>query len=552
MSAKATVRPRVARLKTYHHKIFAEIDALNARASTQLHINPRDALTTAEMARYASEQNNYQEGLAHSLLLLAQCHLRLANYIAAEPLFVDAARLAQNTRNQALEAETLNAFGLMRINQGDYAEAMKLCKQSLGICVAIGDEKKQAAALTAIAIAYWNLGDYENALEQKLNALAITRKHGEEAQEAQLLTNIGTVYNQLGDHKSALKFHQECLELSRKVKDEMRESISLNNLTFTYWQLGDVRRSSESQQACLEIKRKLGDRRGEALSLINLAEIEQYQGHDTAAEKLLTTALQLLREVGDKHNEARCLFSLAKFQIEKKKLSQAIATLEVALMRVKAIDAKPEQAEILAELATVYEQTGQTEKALTHYKQSFALEKELLQTKAAQKLKVLQAQFQVEQAERENQRLKQELELKRRSLQVSALAITNKNETLKAIRRDILEARRETRKKLRDKLLSNLIASIDVTVDSERAWSLLEKELSVLHHDVMQRLANRFPELSPQELKICSMLREDIKTKQIAMLLNLSPRTIEKHRENIRRTFRLAKQQSLSAFLASI
>jgi DNA-binding CsgD family transcriptional regulator/Flp pilus assembly protein TadD len=349
-----------------------------------------------------------------------------------------------------------------------------------------------------------------------------------------------------------LKFHQECLELSRKVKDEMRESISLNNLTFTYWQLGDVRRSSESQQACLEIKRKLGDRRGEALSLINLAEIEQYQGYDTAAEKRLTTALQLLREVGDKHNEARCLYSLAKFQIEKKKLPQAIATLEVALMRVKAIDAKPEQAEILAELATVYEQTGQTEKALTHYKQSFALEKELLQTKAAQKLKVLQAQFQVEQAERENERLKQELELKRRSLQVSALAITNKNETLKAIRRDILEARREIRKKLRDKLLSNLIASIDVTVDSERAWSLLEKELSVLNHDVMQRLANRFPELSPQELKICSMLREDIKTKQIALLLNLSPRTIEKHRENIRRIFRLAKKQSLSAFLASI
>jgi len=188
MSAKTTARPRVARLKTYHHKIFAEIDALNARASAQLHINPRNALTTAEMARYASEQNNYQEGLARR----AQCHLRLANYIAAEPLFVDAVRLAQNTRNQALEAETLNAFGLMRINQGDYAEAMKLCKQSLGICVAIGDEKKQAAALTAIGIAYWNLGDYENALEQKLHALAITRKHGEEAQEAQLLTNIGT------------------------------------------------------------------------------------------------------------------------------------------------------------------------------------------------------------------------------------------------------------------------------------------------------------------------------------------------------------------------
>ncbi len=552
VSAKSSAPSRFARPKPHDLKRAAEIDALNARALEQLQINPPNALATAEMARYASQKSNYLNGLAQSLSIAAQCHSRLSNYADAEPLFIEAYELSQKIRNRFLEAEMLNAFGLMRAHQGDYADAMRLCKQGLDIAISIGDEKNQAAALTAIGIAYWNLGDYENALDHKRNALALTRQIGDRAREAQLLTNIGTVYNQLGDHNGALKFHLECLDLSRTVHDPMRESVSLNNLTFTYWQLGDVKRSLEAQQACLEIKRKIGDRRGEALSLINLAEIEEHQARKTEAEELWQTALQILRDIGDKHNEARCLYSLAMFQLKAKRFSEAASLLELALIRATSADAKPEQAEILAALAELYEQTGETGKALEHYKQSFALEKELLHTKAAQKLKSLQAQFEVEQAKRENERLKQELEWKRRSLQVSALAITNKNEMLKAIRKEIIAARQETGKKTRDRLMSNLVAFIDSKVDSERAWSLFEKELSLLNPDVMQRLANRFPELSPQELKICSMLREDIKTKQIALLLNLSPRTIEKHRENIRRTFQLDKEQSLSAFLASI
>lgn len=72
------------------------------------------------------------------------------------------------------------------------------------------------------------------------------------------------------------------------------------------------------------------------------------------------------------------------------------------------------------------------------------------------------------------------------------------------------------------------------------------------HRAFLQQLVTRAPGLTPMELKICGLLRQQFTTKAIASQLNLSPRTVEDHRFRIRKRFALPNTANLMSYLASM
>jgi DNA-binding CsgD family transcriptional regulator len=60
------------------------------------------------------------------------------------------------------------------------------------------------------------------------------------------------------------------------------------------------------------------------------------------------------------------------------------------------------------------------------------------------------------------------------------------------------------------------------------------------------------PQLTPMELKICSLLKLHLSTKQVAGLLHTSVRNIENHRYRIRKKLFLQTEEHLPTFFARI
>ena len=65
-----------------------------------------------------------------------------------------------------------------------------------------------------------------------------------------------------------------------------------------------------------------------------------------------------------------------------------------------------------------------------------------------------------------------------------------------------------------------------------------------------RRLTRRYPLLTPAEVRICAMLRENLPTKEIARRLHRSRRNIEGHRYSIRKKLGLKRSESLVTVLA--
>ena len=104
-----------------------------------------------------------------------------------------------------------------------------------------------------------------------------------------------------------------------------------------------------------------------------------------------------------------------------------------------------------------------------------------------------------------------------------------------------------------ENFLLPLLAKIEAKKESSEFIKILHKNLLSLTSSFGTKLTEKEAKLTPRELEICNLIKNGLLSKEIANLLNLSPRTLEVHRANIRKKFCLTRKKvNLVSFLKSI
>jgi PAS domain S-box-containing protein len=135
--------------------------------------------------------------------------------------------------------------------------------------------------------------------------------------------------------------------------------------------------------------------------------------------------------------------------------------------------------------------------------------------------------------------------------------LEDKNRNLEEVNtalRVLLKKRDEDRRELENRFILNLKELVNPYVDKLKNEKLDEKQkafISIIEsnlEDVIspfsQRLTLKFLNFTPSELRIANLIKQGKTTKEIAHLLNLSPRTVESHRDNIRKKIGIKKKKA--------
>ena len=126
----------------------------------------------------------------------------------------------------------------------------------------------------------------------------------------------------------------------------------------------------------------------------------------------------------------------------------------------------------------------------------------------------------------------------------------------------LLEETKNVRKKIEGKILDNINLLVLPYIDELNARLQNTPELSFLDvitqnlesitSSFVENLRSEFSNLTPREIQITTFIRQGKTNKDIARLLNLSVRTIEFYRSNLRKKFNIKnKKITLHSFLAN-
>lgn len=105
-----------------------------------------------------------------------------------------------------------------------------------------------------------------------------------------------------------------------------------------------------------------------------------------------------------------------------------------------------------------------------------------------------------------------------------------------------------------DKVIMPLLHSLEAAVPTlhKKTVALVRRNLEEITSPFTDRFSRKFANLTPLEIRLCRMLRDDLSTKEIAQIRHVSPATVARQRERIRRKLGLTGSSvNLTTFLRS-
>jgi PAS domain S-box-containing protein len=148
-------------------------------------------------------------------------------------------------------------------------------------------------------------------------------------------------------------------------------------------------------------------------------------------------------------------------------------------------------------------------------------------------------------------RIKSELDLKERELVSFLLQLSQKNELISLIRKQLKKIESTSPKSTALKL-TGLLKTLDNVSDTPVDWDMVAMQLEKLHPGFSGRLHVKHPNLTPKEKKLCAYLRLELSSKEIAGLQNMNSKSVEIARVRLRKKIKLPHEIRLSRYLGQI
>lgn len=143
-----------------------------------------------------------------------------------------------------------------------------------------------------------------------------------------------------------------------------------------------------------------------------------------------------------------------------------------------------------------------------------------------------------------NDKLRLDIENKNRELATSTMSIIKKNEFLNAIKTELISGGKNS--------LDKVVKIIDKNLNNTDDWKLFQEAFNNADKKFLKKIKNNHPELTPNDLRLCAYLRLNLSSKEIAPLLNISPRSVEVKRYRLRKKMNLEHDANLTSYILEL
>jgi len=129
-------------------------------------------------------------------------------------------------------------------------------------------------------------------------------------------------------------------------------------------------------------------------------------------------------------------------------------------------------------------------------------------------------------------------------LATSTMSIIKKNEFLSSIKTELIDGG--------TKSLVKVVKIIDKNLNNTDDWKMFQEAFNNADKKFLKKIKSKHAELTPNDLRLCAYLRLNLSSKEIAPLLNISPRSVEVKRYRLRKKMNLPHDANLTSYILEV
>lgn len=506
----------------------AEIDSAYVNAGKLLFSRPDSAFITARKILEDSENINYNLGVANSYHLLGEVFYHQGFYQEALKNLLDAEKIYLEENREDEMAENLNQLGLVYYNIRQPDLALTKHEQALKIYEKTNNLKGVAYSYGCLGRLHEKKSQYPVALEYQTKALEYYDKVNDKRGRATILENIGSIHEDLEDFTKAHNYFTDALKLNEDIGDSLSMIVNLNNLADGYRKTGRNDEAIVLSTKALQMALRMKDQYQIVSAYKDLGKVYNQAGRYADAYDNLEKGRVLYEEIYGEETRRQVALLQTLFDVERK--NNEIQVLEAS-----------ERLNTVVKVALIF---GLVLLVLLG---GTVISRQRLKSK--QDTETMQNELAT--AHLHEKQLQDELENRSKSLTAHTLHIISKNKMLEDLRTKLQEMSKEDMREQRKQILS-LIKLIDQNFVQDKDWDDFRNIFEQVHGDFLEKLQKRSGDLTSADLRLASLIRLNLPSRDIATILGISQDSLRISRYRLRKKLTLTQGDSLSTFILSL
>ncbi len=489
---------------------------------------------------------------------------------------------------EALVARSLHQYP-QSINH--FIQAIPFFEQS-------GDDKQLARIYYYLGSNYKKTGDFNQSFEASLKALSLYMNLADQHGLRRSYTNIGSIYKYLQLYDKALYYYQLALNISKELNQREGESAALNNIGTIYSQMGKKELALEFYEKSYALKEHISPLES-AIYFGNISGPLLAMGETTKAFKALKQAEYFLGQTFEPRNKISNLLDFGEYHLYLSQNDSALVYYSEALALAKTYQLNERLLSCHEGMMKAYQALRQFDLALEHQTHYLNLKEQLYNTSKSIEIAQLDADFknnhfktqQANERDRyilisiilllgllslgliilnirhKQKHLREEFLIKQRFLEKQKIKI-EKNLDEKNRELALYSMQLSQQQQIKDSLMGRIRQKMEnkstpvktelqaIINEMERennhgaVWTEMEHRFIAVYPGFYEKLTADFPNLTLNEKRLCTFLKLNMTTKEIASITGQTPHSINIARTRLRKKLGLTQtEQTTDQFL---
>ena len=471
------------------------------------------------------------------------------------------------------------ALSILEYENGNYSKALQLLDSNIVYYGTVAfDSVYLGASYQTKSMVYSQMGNYRIALINALRAVHILEKTDNQIRLADCYNQLAATESYLGHFQENIGYNQKALKIYLQNNDKYYAAQALNDIGNSSFYLEKYNLSIDYLNRSLALSKEIRSEDLQATSLTNLGKTYAALKQFKMAERELQESLQLLEKNQSNFKIVEALNQLGRVATQTGALNKAITYFNRSISLADSLGAKNALQDAYEGRSQALEAKGDFRGALRDHQQFMEVHDSIFNTTKSQQIEELRTIYKTEKKEQEIALQKKEIDLLeekgrvsnlQKSLLGSAMVVLllilvgsiyayrqrNRRHLLEKEKMDAelvykkneltshalnLARKNQTLEDLKQKAQTlkdqnqgaqgyqQLIRTINSDLNDDKIWDNFARQFEAVHPEFNATIANKYTEITPHELRLMSLVKMNLSTKEIASLLNISVPGVKK------------------------